>query len=217
MNSSTIEQKTLDPEAVERDRAERRAETIKAIKRQRTMVQRWSNRGALSADPLWDKRAAAAGALVPSHFRRILDVGCGDMKLERYLPEGSTYIPLDVVPRDDRTIVVDLNRSRLPKVEADFVVGMGVLEYLFDIPGFLRQIARQVPEGLFSYHPLEASPARDRLAVGWVNALNSRELLALFRAAGYKSIQVHEYAPSLHFYRVSRLPPSKVEGSAEVS
>lgn len=198
----------MTPE-VEADRDERRRDTLIAIRKRVTQVERWSSTGALSADPLWDARAVAAAALVPPG-KRVLDLGCGDMKMEALLPAAIAYLPLDVARRDERTIVVDLNLKRLPQVEADFVLGMGVLEYIFDIPSLLRQLARQVPEGLISYHPFELSPKRDRLAVGWVNALSSPELIALFRAAGYKSVEVHAYKPSLHFYRISKAASGRI-------
>jgi hypothetical protein len=141
---------------------------------------------------------------------RIPCAQCGDMKMEKHLPPGATYVPLDVVARDDRTIVVDLNRKSLPAVDADFVLGMGVLEYIFDVPKLLRQLARQIPEGLISYHPFERSPKRDRLAIGSVNAMISPELITLFKWAGYKSVVVHQYKPSLHSYRISKVPPAVV-------
>ncbi|QGP78287.1 methyltransferase domain-containing protein [Sphingobium sp. CAP-1] len=191
------------PEQIEISREARRTETLRMMKKGKTNVGRWTRSGECTADYRWFDRAMAAGKLIPENIGRVLDLGCGDMKMEQCLPPGCSYIPLDVSKRDDRTIVVDLNR-KVPKIEADFVVGMGVLEYLLDVPNVLRKIARQIPEGLFSYHPFEKSPKRDRLAMGWVNALSSKELIALLHYAGYKSVDVVEYAATLHFYRVSK-------------
>ncbi|MFB0875889.1 MULTISPECIES: hypothetical protein [unclassified Sphingobium] len=154
-------------------------------------------------DPLWIVRAEAAIALIPPG-RRVLDIGCNDMMIERLLPPGHGYVPLDVARRDERTIVVDLNEQDLPATDADFALGMGVLEYFFDIPRFLRGLAAQFDEGLFSYHPLERSPARDRLSLGWVNAMTSYELIALFQSVGFSNVRVTEYKPALHFYRISK-------------
>ncbi len=134
------------------------------------------------------------------------------MKLETVLRGDCTYIPLDVVRRDERTLVVDLNKQRLPKIDADFVAGLGVLEYLIDLPAVLRQLSRQIPRGLFSYYPLEQRPAFDRLAVGWYNALNTPELLAIMRHSGYRDVIVHRYKPGSLLLEVSRghgaKPPS---------
>ncbi len=180
-----------------------RADTLRAIKTRRTAVARWKSLPTLTTDPLWIERAQAAVAFIPDGCH-VLDIGCGDMQLEARLPTGCRYTPLDVVRRDKRTVLADLNRVALPVTDADFVVGLGLLEYLFDLPTFLGQVAAQFSRGLFSYHPLERSPRKDRLSVGWVNALNSPELLALFRHAGFSSITVHEYKPALHFYCIAR-------------
>lgn len=193
---------TEKEQAIAASRLARRTATIQAIKKTRTQVDFWSQDLLRSANESWERRAASAATFIPPGSR-VLDIGCGDMKMERNLPEGCSYLPMDVSARDERTIVVDLNRQRLPKVAADFVVALGLLEYIFDVPKLLRQIARQIPQGLFSYHPLEKTPGRDRLAMNWVNALNSPEIIALFKQAGYRQITVHEYAPTLHFYHVS--------------
>ncbi|MDO7833797.1 hypothetical protein Q4610_01945 [Sphingobium sp. HBC34] len=191
------------PSEIEERRAKTRLSTIRAIKRGATAIDRWRSLSAMQTDPLWTERARAAAALVPAG-RKILDIGCNDMAIEAMLTGPAAYIPLDVVARDSRTIVVDLNKDALPQTDADFALGMGVLEYIFDLPKFFREVAAHFDDGLFSYHPLEKSPAKDRLAIGWVNALNSAELIALFRYAGFNSVSVTEYKPALHFYSIAK-------------
>lgn len=188
---------------IEERRARTKSSTIKAIKRRVTAIDRWRSLSTLATDTLWTERARAAAALVPAG-RTILDIGCNDMAIEAMLPAPAGYIPLDVVARDSRTIVVDLNQSALPPTAADFALGMGVLEYIFDVPKLLHEVADHFDDALFSYHPLERSPAKDRLAVGWVNALNSAELIALFKHAGFGSVTVTEYKPALHFYAIAK-------------
>jgi hypothetical protein len=61
-----------------------------------------------------------------------------------------------------------------------------------------------VPRALLSYHPLDRNIGRDRWSLGWVNALNSAELAALLRHAGFKSVRVVPYKPKLLFYLVGR-------------
>ncbi|KAA0698430.1 hypothetical protein DTW90_16465 [Neorhizobium sp. P12A] len=192
-----------DKAEIEAVRQERRLTTIRSIKSKSSTHDFWRDMAGDVKDDLWLERTKAAVGLVPEG-RHVVDIGCGDMKVERFLPSSCRYTPLDIAQRDDRTIVVDLNRERLPKIDANFFVCLGVLEYLHDIPKVLRQLSRQFSDGLVSYHPLERSPARDRLAVGWVNALNSTELTALFKAAGFRNVEVIEYKPSLHFYRLNK-------------
>jgi hypothetical protein len=190
------------------DRAQMRLDTIEASQTGTTQMGLWDR--SLTGYKMWEDRARAAAAFVPPGSR-VLDIGCGDMAVERFLPEGCVYLPLDVVARDERTMVIDLNRQRLPAIEADFVIGLGVLEYIYDLPALFRQLARQIPQGLFTYYPLNESIERDRLSLCWVNALNTPELLVILRASGYRGVKTRRYKPSLNFYSVTRSAPSAGE------
>jgi hypothetical protein len=188
--------------AEDRDSEERRRATIEAAKRRTTLIDRWSQENLGKLDS-WTERARAAVAHVQPGMR-VLDIGCGSMALETLLPEGCHYLPLDCVRRDERTIVCDLNREPFPAVEADMALGLGVLEYLYDVPRFLRLLRAAVPRVLLTYHPNDRNIGRDRWKLGWVNALNSAELVALLRHAGFKSVQVVPYKPKLLFYLAER-------------
>jgi len=189
----------------------RSQDALKAIRERSTVIERWEDTGIDSkAAPLWNARAQAAARLIAPGMR-VADIGCYTMVLERHLPEGCSYVPVDVIRRDARTIAIDLNRDPLALPEVDLIVALGLLEYLHDLPRFFSECRQAAPEALFSYHPLELSPERNRLNLGWVNALNSCEILALLRNAGYHQIQVERYQDDGHFYRASgrlaRLPP----------
>ena len=190
--------------AGDNDPEERRRATIAAAKQQSTLIDRWSREDVGKLDS-WAERARAAVAHVRPGLR-VLDIGCGAMALEGMLPQGCTYLPLDCVRRDARTIVCDLNREPFPAIEADMALGLGVLEYLYDMPRFLRSLRAAVPRALLSYHPLDRNIGRDRWSLGWVNALNSVELAALLRHAGFKRVQAVPYKPKLLFYLVERDP-----------
>lgn len=186
------------------DPEERRRATMAAAKTRTTLIDRWSQEDVGKLE-IWADRARAAA--VHAHpGMRVLDIGCGAMALEGLLPEGCTYLPMDCVRRDARTIVRDLNREPFPEVEADMAFGLGVLEYLYDVPRFLRRLRKAVPRALLSYHPLDRNIGRDRWSLGWVNALNSGELAALLRHAGFKRVEVVPYKPKLLFYLVERTP-----------
>ncbi len=148
--------------------------------------------------PQWDGRAEAAGRWISPHSA-VLDVGCGRMALERYLPEGATYYPSDLCARDERTLICDLNRDPLPAVPGIQVISaLGVGEYLGDLPGFYRTVRAQNVKFITSYHPLQAILPLDRPAMGWINSLSFPEwigaiLEAKFEISELKLISTGQY------------------------
>jgi hypothetical protein len=179
---------------------ERRQSTLAAIPGKRTSLPVWANVDDWNHALLEKRAVAAAKYIAPG--TKVLDVGCAAMLIERHLPAGCSYQPLDCVARDARTIVCDLNRDPFPAIKADVALVLGVVEYLYNVPIFLTRLRKAAPRAIISYFPLDRDPGRDRIAMRWVNALNSNELRALLRYAGYKKIEVIHYAPRLFFYLV---------------
>ncbi len=154
----------------------------RAVAGRTTDLARWSDPGQL--DPTWARRAAAAADHIPAGAA-VLDLGCGAMTLERSLPSGCSYLPVDVVARDPRTRVCDFNREPLPDAQgATAFAVLGVLEYVHDVAAFLRQLGAYRLPGVLSYCPADLAPGVDRAALGWVNRLTRRELLDALREAG---------------------------------
>jgi hypothetical protein len=60
---------------------------------------RWSDPNSL--EPAWDARAELAARFV-SAGTRVLDLGCGRMALQQFLPWGCEYQGCDLVARDER-------------------------------------------------------------------------------------------------------------------
>jgi len=165
------------------DEAERRRQAIAAG---RTDLGRWGDPAQL--EPAWAARARLAADFVPAGAR-VLDIGCGTMELERHLPSGCAYVPCDVVARDARTLVVDLNETGIPEhevAEADLVVMLGVWEYLYRPGDLFAALARTGRPILCSYCVTELTSQLDRRALGWVNDLSLEALTGLARAAGYR-------------------------------
>jgi hypothetical protein len=146
---------------------------------------RWKN--AQSLRPEWDPRAAFAAQFIPAGAT-VLDLGCGAMALERNLPSGATYIPCDLVARDGRTIICNLNAGEFPSAAAgrsDLITFLGVAEYLADVPGFFGALRRAERPVVFSYCPRDFSAHVDRRALGWVNDHSVEEVERMLAAAGF--------------------------------
>ncbi|MEJ0000266.1 MAG: TylF/MycF/NovP-related O-methyltransferase [Verrucomicrobiota bacterium] len=132
-------------------------------------------------DDAWKERIAT----MASYIRKpcsVMDFGCGQMWLEPLLPPGCTYLPLDYIRRDERTLVVDLNRDPLPAVKADVAFLSGVLEYVEDIEGFAARLtAAGFQKIILSYCLRETiGGLGSRKELNWVCHKTLPELLAIF-------------------------------------
>ena len=177
------------------DEADRRKQVIKEG---RTDVARWANPAQL--ETAWDARALIAADFIPAGSR-VLDIGCGAMKLELHLPFGCSYVPSDVVRRDDRTIVVDLNENGLPAravADADWVVMLGVWEYLYKPAEILAALGRTGKSVLCSYCTRDTTSHLDRQSLGWVNDFSLAEFIELAQDQGY-AVALHKRIDPLQY------------------
>lgn len=149
----------------------------------KTDLARWSDPANLEA--AWNDRARQAASFIPAGAT-VLDLGCGAMALEGFLPLGSSYLPCDVVQRDSRTLLCDFNEQPIEKpAAATHVTCLGVLEYMHEPQAFLRQLRSfQIPIVL-SYCPTDFTAHLDRRALGWVNHFSLRELCAELNTQGF--------------------------------
>ena len=114
-----------------------------------------------------------------------MDLGCGAMDLERFLPDDCEYWPVDLYSRDERTRVCDLNAGEFPDLRPDVVTMLGVLEYLQDPIRVLRCIrALNVPL-VCSYSITDRTPLLDRRTQGWINDLSFHALHDLMQEVGF--------------------------------
>lgn len=177
------------------------------VARQETDRIRWSDPSALETS--WTARAEIAAGFIP-RGARVLDLGCGAMALERFLPEGCVYIPCDLVARDDRTIVCDFNGGEFPDdVACDVVVALGVLEYLTDVPGFLKRMRALDAPTVLTYNLGGEGPA-DRAALGWINAYRRPDLPGLLTGAGFTRAVGRPLSPSELMMRLEPDAPPRV-------
>lgn len=155
-----------------------------AQEERRTLISRWEALPFEATDG-WSPRAQAAAGMLGG-MAAVLDLGCGMMALERYLAPGVRYLPVDVVRRDDRTLVIDLNREELPLgLEVAGVAALGLVEYLYDVPKFLGQIARIGSDVVVSYNTTDHFPDVDlRTGHAWVNHLALDDMERLFEDNG---------------------------------
>lgn len=189
------------------DEIERRKSVIQ---NKETDLTRWSDKKNLEV--AWERRSLLAADFIPSGSA-VLDVGCGMMLLERHLPFGCQYMPMDVVQRDDRTIICDLNKKSFPSAEisdANIITMLGVFEYLYDIESIFKQLFALGKTLVCSYCGDERSVNVDRKALGWVNNLNTSEFLEIAKINGYFVKRQREVDPLQCLFKLEPQKPDSV-------
>lgn len=155
---------------------------------------RWSDPNSLHSE--WSYRSERAATFI-APGSTLLDVGCGKMMIEGFLPERCTYIPHDVVRRDDRTRVHDLNANDRPAFEgATHISALGVLEYMNEPEAFWAWLAEAKARVIFSYVTWNHGfPTDSRRAMGWFNDFTRDEIVAMAQRAGFKLISEEQIPP----------------------
>lgn len=151
----------------------------------KTDAARWSNPNSL--EPSWDARAELAAQFIPGGTR-VLDLGCGKMALERFLPYGCHYQGCDLVARNSRTIVCDFNTGQFPTEAAsqsDIIVFLGVLEYILDADAFFAHLRASNRDIVLSYCATDLSSV-DRASLGWMTHFSFLDLAQLFDRHGFR-------------------------------
>lgn len=149
--------------------------------------------------PQWDDRVRLMASRIPAGAA-VIDVGAGTQQLRSELPEGSTYIPVDLVARTPDTVVCDFNEDAVyPDLAADWVVASGVIEYLHDVPLFLKWVSASAPQAVVSYVVTEG-PFESRLrrrSLRWVNDFDSESVVGLLEEAGMTVRDTQPYQDQL--------------------
>ncbi len=128
-------------------------------------------------------RMAAVRKIQPGSV--VLDLGCVVPALKLLLPQGCRYIGSDVVERFEGCLVANYNASEIPpKNGATIVTVLGLLEYLVDIPGFLRSLRTYELPVLLTYHTTDDTPGIDRKAFGW-NSYTRQDLVSVVQDSGF--------------------------------
>ncbi len=157
-------------------------------------------------DVRWNKRTQLAAQWLGA-ATSVVDIGCGVMALRDYLPPDTAYQPVDIVSRSPDTIVIDFDRQPLPLFTGKAAAVLGVLEYLDDVPGFLRQL-RQFDHVIVSYNHLFLQDLLRALKlkpkqVDWANRYTHTAIRRLFGDAGFRVLRERGVRPGENLYQLT--------------
>jgi SAM-dependent methyltransferase len=184
---------------------------------------RWKTEGTEYAAPYLRLRQVAA-LVNELHPESLLDLGCAEGYLRELCP-GISYAGVDFVPLAHPGAFpfwhCNFNRESLPAPlqNIELIVCSGILEYVDDVPGFLRQIqSRLRPNGylIATYYNMNHIYRVARLLRGktfpvhpdWRNFYAPADIAELLAAAGLKVMR--KLATSHSF----RSPPTLVQTTA---
>lgn len=109
----------------------------------------WTNPD--SYNPVWDRRAQAAAFFIPAGSK-VLDLGCGQMGLRKFLPQGCKYVPSDIKAWSDDVIVCDLDAGEFPPGRYDVITLLGVLEFVAAASETLARARAAADRLVVSFH-----------------------------------------------------------------
>lgn len=90
----------------------------------------------------WKDRARAMPQLIPEDVKVLMDIGCGEELLKEFLCKDIKYYGLDYCERNKETIICDINKEKLPDIKVDLYYMAGIIDYVIDIPNFIKQLSR---------------------------------------------------------------------------
>lgn len=140
----------------------------------------------------WEGRSQLMAEWIPENTS-VMEFGCGNMHLQKYLPKNCKYTPSDIVKRDQNTIVIDLNKHPLPNISAhDIFFFSGVLEYVYDVENLIKILSKKCRWLILSYTPCQSKSRNEvmwRRSEGWVNDYSLAEFMELLSQNGFHLIK----------------------------
>ena len=130
----------------------------------------------------WEKRTEFMSRLIPSDVKSVMDIGCGNQRLKKYLVDGVSYYGVDYVQRAEDVLLCDLNKDSLPEINVDMYYMAGVLQYIDEIDRLFHQM-RCAKYILFSFNDLVLFERLD--------------------AHYYKTCRLAAFAPNNKFLKIS--------------
>lgn len=126
----------------------------------------------------------------------VLDLGAGALVLKKYLHPACRYQPCDLYPRSPDCLVADLNAGQFPPGHYDWVVMLGVFQFLTNPAAVVARCRSVASNAVFSYSPTVNVPPTPgeilwREGEGWINHYSRDEYFSVIREAGWAISKVY--------------------------
>lgn len=136
-------------------------------------------------NPVWEHRAKVVARWIPEGAY-VLDMGCGNMLIEKHLKNPAGYIPCDIAKRDSRTIVCDFDKFEYPPVQGEnLILCLGVVNYLQHQKALLEHLCARGKSFLFTFKPRELVAAKVEKGF-YPEAIGFKEASDMVAASGFQ-------------------------------
>lgn len=151
----------------------------------------------------WEGRTKAMVELFPISYDGIIDLGCGECKLKKYIEGGAKYIGVDYKKRNRSTVVADFNKKQFPIISQEnkryFYFCSGCIEYIKDIDWFVEKMT-DGKSIVFSYCAVEHNRnMRRRQELAWQNHLTVFEIVSKMKKHHYICVDSNFYNGNVLF------------------
>lgn len=136
-------------------------------------------------DPDWEKRIIQMAKYI-EYKETVVDLGCGQLWLKKYIQDKRNYTPVDYKKRSRDTIVCDFNKKEFPKREFDTAFISGCLEYVNEFDWFINMCCIHSRKVILSYCTTDYYPDLDKRKIAnWVNNLSKINIISIFETNGF--------------------------------
>ncbi len=136
------------------------------------------------ANPVWEHRARVISRWIPEGAY-VLDMGCGNMLIEKHLKNPAGYIPCDIAKRDERTIVCDFDKFEYPPAQSEnMILCLGVVNYLQHQKELIEHLCSRGKSFLFTFKPRELVAAKVEKGL-YPEAISFKEACDIVTTKGY--------------------------------
>jgi len=177
---------------------EKRKEREKLRQRFFSDGKKWGD--AKNYNPNWRERAELAQGLIPSGAK-VLELGKGAGDLARMIEHRTNYTGSDLSPLDKDTLRINIDTDPLPDDLFDYIVFLGVFEYLATPQKAARKICNRTSNVLATYccRSSDNESIAIRRSRGWATDFSELEFVSLFEANQFRVVDKIKFNETADF------------------
>lgn len=141
--------------------------------------------------PSMEYRVQYLARMLSCDITSVVDLGCGNMDMKKYIRSNIKYIPVDYFTHDQDTVVCDLDSKQYPDIEADAMVLGAILEHISNYEELVEWVCNHTKkEVVLAYTPIEyLSDINIRKTHGCKNHMSVDEMVNLFEINNMRLVE----------------------------